>query len=220
MTAGERQQPPPLRVIAGLAAAAAVALFLANLWSATIVGALLPAVEAEIRVLDPDLNIGAMEMMQDGTQDLVTLRADVSRPTLLAGRVVTPLGFDGGRSGWFRVRLSARGVLQAPLIFLVLLLGWPVSSPSHAIRRCLLGLPLLALLLAVDAPLDLLANLWEVAVHHVDPNAQVSLFAWAKFMEGGGSAALALAFAVVAIGASAPRRALDRVSPAAQRPSA
>jgi hypothetical protein len=219
MTAGHRQQPSALEIIAGLAAAAAVALALATVWSGKTVAALLPAIEAEIRALDPDLNIGGMEMMHDGPQDLVTLRADVSRPTLLAGRVVTPLGFDGRQSGWYRVRLSARGVLQAPLIFLVLLLGWPVSSPSRALRRYLLGLPLLALLLAVDAPLDLLANFWQVAVRHADPNAQVSLFAWAKFLEGGGSAALALAFAVVAIGASEPR-ALGRVAPAAQRSGA
>ena len=52
---------------------------------------------------------------------------------------------------------------------------------------------------SLDAPLDLLGNFQAIVLHTADPNTTPLLFDWDKFLEGGGSAAIALAFAVIAI---------------------
>jgi hypothetical protein len=65
--------------------------------------------------------------------------------------------------------------------------------------RLFFAVPLIALLIALDAPLELLGNFQHVMLHHVDPNGFHALFAWDRFLEGGGNRVLALAFSAFVI---------------------
>jgi hypothetical protein len=162
---------------------------------------LLPVIAREVAALDHNVLIDGLELGADESGENVRLRANLRAPLYLRSGTVYPLGWLPGTNGWYQVRLSAFGMLQAPLLFLIGLLGWRARSAREALLRAACGTPLLAILIAVDAPLDLLGNfrdriLRDARVPQWDP-----LFIWDRFLEGGGGAVLAVAFALIAIAA-------------------
>jgi len=194
---------PPLSIVLRLALVAAALLLLARSYAVDAVAALLPVIGAEIKALDDNITIGALEVAGDSDRDVVRLRANLLRPQVFEGQMIYPLGWKPNTNGWFQVRVSARGVLQSVLIFLAVVLAWPVYGGREFTLRAALALPFGALLFAIDTPADLLGNFQEAVVRRIDPQATTALFTWDRFLEGGGSAALALGFAVVAIGIAA-----------------
>jgi hypothetical protein len=99
--------------------------------------------------------------------------------------------------------MNGQGVLEAALTVLILVLAWPQRTLREASLRLVFALPLIALLTAIDAPLDFLGNLHQLAMRRLDPLAFQPLYAWAQFLEGGGDLALALASSAIAIGLGA-----------------
>ncbi len=65
--------------------------------------------------------------------------------------------------------------------------------------RLLVMLPLMAVLIGIYAPLELVGNFQHVVRNQIDPNGFIPIFAWDKFLEGGGNSTLALVFAAIAI---------------------
>jgi hypothetical protein len=82
---------------------------------------------------------------------------------------------------------------------LIIVLAWPHATLPELALRGLVALPLMALLLAISAPLDLLGNLQELVARQVEPNGLQPLYLWAKVLEGGGDMALAAGLAGVTI---------------------
>jgi hypothetical protein len=162
-------------------------------------GAFLPVIAREIAVVDRNVRVERLELADEDTGAVLRMRANLREPLYLAEGTVYPRGWMPGTNGLYQVRLSGFGVLQAPTIFLIVLLAWRARSASEATARVLIALPLFAALLALDAPLDLLGNLQErmlvdAHVHRIAP-----LFVWDRFLEGGGGVVLALALALTAI---------------------
>jgi hypothetical protein len=186
-------------VLLRVALASLLVLGLARACATDIVAGLLPGIGAEVAALDSDFSILSLDFGQDGPSHTVRLRANLAHPIDVAGRTVSPLGWLPDTEGWYQVDLNARGVLQSSIILLIVLLGWPQRSWRELGARLLLALPLLVLLIAVDAPLELLGNLQESVARHWDPQGFRPLFAWDVFLEGGGNSALALGFAALAI---------------------
>jgi hypothetical protein len=182
-------------------------LLLAQAFSVRLVERLLPAFRAEIYALENNISIAGLDVVQDGPSTRVRMRANLWRPVYINRSVVYPLGSYGRPEGWYQVHLNTGGVLQASLLFLIVVLSWPHRSIGEFARRLALAIPLVAALLAVDAPLELLGNFHHVVLLDMDPPPLEPLFIWDKFLEGGGNCVLALASAALAISFAGPARA-------------
>lgn len=88
------------------------------------------------------------------------------------------------------------------MIFLILMLSWPWGSRCEYWLRIPVAIPLLAVLFALDAPLDLLGNFREEVYGLAEPAGIRALSVWDGFLEGGGSAALAISAALISIALS------------------
>jgi hypothetical protein len=200
-------RPDDRRLFGRFTFVAASLLLLANWQSQAIVTLLLPAIEAEIRALDDNIRVESLDLVQDRTGAVVRMRANTVRPIYFRHFIVYPLGLLPNTRGWYQVFANARGVLLAPLIFLIALLSWPQRKLRELLMRSALGLPLLALLFCLDTPLDLLGNFQSIVIHTADRSTTPPLFYWDRFLEGGGSEAIAIAFATIAIALTASRPA-------------
>jgi hypothetical protein len=180
-----------------------VVLWLARAYSIAVVEALLPAVQSEMALINGDFTILSMGANNDGSTHTIRLRADVAHTIFVRGIPIRPMGDRPGALGWYQVDLAADGVLQSALLFLIAVLGWPMSSLRQMRIRILLAVPLVALLISLELPLELLGNLQEVVARQVDPDGFRLIFAWDKFLDGGGNLALALAAASAVVTFSA-----------------
>jgi hypothetical protein len=89
------------------------------------------------------------------------------------------------RTPGYEIVLNARGVIESSLLLLIVVLSWPHRRFRDLVARIVLALPLSALLIAIDAPPELLGNFYHALPRNVDPNGFQALFAWDKFLEGG-----------------------------------
>jgi hypothetical protein len=175
---------------------------------APIVAFALPAVRGEIAALDDNISITSLETSREGTDRMIRLRANLSRPVYSEHGTIYPVGWlPQSRRGGYQIYLNAIGVLQAPVVLLIAVLGWPHRSFRELAVRIAYALPLLILLAAIDAPLELLGNFRHAALAGVGSHGIELLFSWDRFLEGGGNVALALAFAAAAISAARARTA-------------
>ncbi|MFI4982363.1 MAG: hypothetical protein ACHQIO_18595, partial [Nevskiales bacterium] len=175
-----------------------------------LVRALIPAIGAEMKRVDTNLDIWLLELRPSPAGDVLALRANLLYPAYHGETVINPLGWSGQPEGWFEVRLGARSVFASSVVFLAVALVWPWRTVRELLLRLALTALLGALLFALDAPLDLLGNFQQQVLRLADPQAVAPLFVWGRFLEGGGSAALGLSMAVLAVAAAArftsPRR--------------
>lgn len=190
----------PLRILARLAIIGTGVLWLANAYALDTVRLTLPLMRAEMSAFDGEFTILSLDLDQAGTSPVLRIRANLSHPLYVGRSVIYPMGWKPHTAGWYQAESNARGVLQTAVLVLVLALIWPQRTLRELILRLLIALPLSALLVAVDAPLDLLGNLHDLVLRHVDPNGFRPLFAWGKFLEGGGNLVMALASAALAFG--------------------
>jgi hypothetical protein len=104
--------------------------------------------------------------------------------------------------GRAHAQVPAAQVALAPALLLLLLVAWPARRRPEWAWRLLLAVPALLLLLALDTPLVLMAEVWGLLVDHYDPGSLTPLLAWSEFLRLGGRVLLAaaLALAVVSLG--------------------
>jgi hypothetical protein len=197
----------PIPFLIRLTLISVVVLLLAQAFSVRFVERLLPAFRAEIYALDNNISIASLDVVQDGPGMRVRMRANLWRPVYINRSVVYPLGSNGRPEGWYQVHLNTGGVLQASLLFLIVVLSWPHRSIGEFAVRLGLAIPFVAALLAVDAPLELLGNFHHLVLLDVDPHPLQPLFIWDKFLEGGGNCVLALALSALAISFAGAARA-------------
>jgi hypothetical protein len=188
-----RKLPLRLLVVGALVLGAAWAL------PDRLLATLIPAIRAEIRLVQPAIDIVSLQLAQrDGTHSLA-LRADLAYPVYVGDVAIRPLGWNRSGHGYFEISTSTRGLLLAPAILLIGLLAWPAAGWREMAVRLLVALPMLAVLVALDVPLDLAGTFQHAVIHHAGLDPPLALFAWAQFLEGGGNVAIALAMAVTAI---------------------
>jgi hypothetical protein len=175
-------------------------LWLAKVFSANVVESLIPAVQFEITALDNNILILSLGLNRGGTRATLRLRANLLRPLYYEGRMIYPIPES---QGWYQIDINAQGLLLSMLIFLSAILGWPQRNAREMFLRAVIAIPVLALLFALDIPLQLLGNFQQALIRNVVPLATRPLYAWDIFLDGGGSAALALVLACCAISAAA-----------------
>jgi hypothetical protein len=197
------KRPELRRPLVRLALVGLLALVLAALLGNRIVAVAVPAVREEILLLDDNIEINTLEVVKDGDAHLLRLRANLIRPLYLGATIIFPLGWKPHTNGWFQISANARGALAAPLLFLVACVGWVSRSRQETLFRCALLLPGCALLFAIDAPLDLLGSFQQAVFRTGHLDGDRPLFMWARFLEGGGNTAMAVALAVIVNGVAA-----------------
>ncbi len=161
--------------------------------------ALLPVVQSELQLIDSNLVIHALKFGPWRGRASLQLQANLRYPWYHDSQVIQPLGWPPNPPGWYLAAVSESGVLQSVALFGIVVLAWPAAGAREAAARSLLALPLGALLFALDTPLDLLGNFQQRVLTTVDPQGLVPLFAWARFLEGGGNLALAVGLAGLAV---------------------
>jgi len=189
----------PARFLLRLALVSMAVLWLAKQYSANVVELLVPVIRAEILALDDNISIESLQITREQGALTLLLRANTLRTIYFKQFIVFPLGVRPQTNGWYQVHGNVRGALLSSVIFLIVLMSWPQRNIREFILRLLVGLPLLAILFAVDTPLDLLGNFQAAVVHSVDRGTTPFLYTWDRFLQGGGSAAIAFALAAVAI---------------------
>jgi hypothetical protein len=200
----------PRRLLLRVAVAALAVLLLGRFCALPAVAHLLPALRVELTALDPDLSVRSLELSRDDSGTVVRLRANLLHPIQLGERTAYPVGWGTGVEGGYQVTEEARAVVQAELLMLIIVLAWPLRARSEICVRLLAAIPLSVVLMGLDAPLDLLGNFQHIVASGADSTRFLPLFAWARFLEGGGSLALALTAAGIIIWIAAPRAAALR----------
>jgi hypothetical protein len=189
----------PLLFVIRLTITSVAVLSFAQLFSANLVERLLPAFRAAIYRLDDNITIFSLNVVQEDLGNRVRLRGNLWRPIYINHSVVYPMGWKGRPNGGYQVHLNVGGVLESSLLLLIVILSWPHRSIREFALRLSLALPAMAVLLAIDAPLELLGNFRHEVLIEVDPHGFQPMFIWDKFLEGGGNCVLALAFAAMII---------------------
>jgi hypothetical protein len=191
--------PHPLRLAARLALVATALLWLANHYATSIVQPFVPAIQNGLTSLAADFRILGTEIyLEDGIRTL-RIRADLARPTVIAGNVLTPINPGSTIIGWMDIRLTLGGLMQYPLLLLIVVLAWPAQSMREMLARLALTLPLAALLFGLTISVTIMAELWFPIHGQYAPGEHWPLLTLSRLLMGGGGQALALTLAVIAI---------------------
>ncbi len=198
---GRCESPPICRIhfLFRLAFTSVMLLWLAPASSDVVVAHLLPPFRAEVLTLDDNISIISLDLSRESSSSTIRLRANLRRPIYINRSVVYPRGWLPNTEGGYQVNFNTYGVLQSPLILLIVVLSWPHRSVSELVVRFGLALFFLAVLIGIDAPFELVGNFQHEVLLDVDPQGFHGIFIWDRFLEGGGNCALALAMAALAI---------------------
>lgn len=156
---------------------------------------LLPSIALTMDLIDRQHSVLSIGITQTGADTVIRLEAGI-RQLILTGTHVT---YADPR---------ARAVITTPLatfwlaptLFLALLAAWPAQHAAEWPLRALCALPALALLLALDAPFVLDAELWSLHRDAHDPGGSSPILAWSAFLKSGGRFVLAGLFALMLLG--------------------
>lgn len=169
-------------------------LTLAQVFSDDFVAALLPVFRWELGFLDDHYRILFLGLTSQGADSVVRLDVTLARPVIAGARVIVP-----DPRGIATVTTLAGHVLQPAILMLAGLAAWPVRQLHEYLARVVTGAVMLTLLLLVDVPFVLLAEIWSMFVDTHAPGRYSPLIAWSAFLQSGGRLVLALALVVFAV---------------------
>ena len=204
------EKPRPLELAARLLIAAIIAVWLASRFAEPVVRSSIPLITGATWALSDDFVITSTEIEASGTARTLRVRANLSRPIAWDHRMIYPFGWERTPLGEFEVSLTLGGMLQYCALLLTLVLAWPAAGLRELMVRIAVCPPLLALLLLIDVPFTIVAELRNTLQETAQIVASDRWMVWSRFMMGGGGAVLAIVFAGVAIVAA---RRLDRRHP-------
>jgi hypothetical protein len=166
-----------------------------------IVEPLVPVFRTVIQALDRRFVITDARLGAQGSTEVVRFRANLRAPVTIAGRVVYPFGSNGMPAGGYQVSCDAGGVLLYSALLLIVACAWPARRAQELAVRLLTCIPLVGVLLLIDVPTTVVAELREGVARLVDPGAQSGWMIWSRFLMGGGGIALSILLTVLAINA-------------------
>jgi hypothetical protein len=192
--------PAPLSLAARALLATLVVAGVGHLAQHRLVSALLPAFTTTMWVLDDRFIIEEAAVVQEGDSENVRFRANLARPVVLGGQVIDPFGWNGRPLGGIQVSDAAGGVLLYPALMLIVVLAWPFRRAAELGMRIVLSLVAALLLILVDVPTTMLAELWHaLQPEHALSPAQNGWMVWSRYLMGGGGLVLALCLGVACI---------------------
>jgi hypothetical protein len=215
--------PRPLSLAVRLLVVAALVLYLVQLLEKAMVEPLVPMYRSVIGLLDQQFVITDARIGRDRGSEVVMFRANLRGPTRFAGRVLYPFGSNGMPAGEYQASCTLGGVLLYSSLLVILALSWPARcvQPARRVRelavRLLISLAFAGLLLLIDVPTTVVAELRHAAETLVDPHALSGWMIWSRFLMGGGGIALSILLAAlaIAVGRRYSRSPADRDDPVA-----
>jgi hypothetical protein len=197
-------------------AASILVLGVGHLIERKTVEALIPSYRATMGLLDTTFEIEDARVVEFGPNETLRFRANLARPITVEGHTLYPFGWNGGPAGGFQVTNTVGGVLAYAALVLVFVLAWPAKRFKELALRGLLVIPLLAVLLLIDAPITTTAAFWNSLGELLPTHGTSAGIVWSRFMMGGGGFVIALVMAISAIAGgrslSAPRARWKTVS--------
>jgi hypothetical protein len=181
--------------------AAILVLYPLHVLERPIVEPLVPLFRSVISALDQQFVITDARIDREGRNEVVRFRANLRQPTRFAGRVLYPFGWEGVPGGGYEVNCPLGGVLQYSGLLLILAMAWPARRSAELAVRLGVSLLFVGVLLLIDVPTTVVAELRHAAETLVDPHALSGWMIWSRFLMGGGGIALSILLAVLAIGA-------------------
>jgi hypothetical protein len=192
--------PPLPKLLARLMIAGVAVLWLAHAFQNAIVQPLLPVLGEVLAALDSNVKVLSVAAAHDGPNRTVTFHVNLAHPIDIAGRTVYPYGTHSIPDGFMEVNLGAAGLLQYALLFVILVLAWPLSGGVELVARLSISIPAVTLLLVIPGPSTALSLVWGPFHEALAPDTFWPILTWSRFLSGGGGFAIALVMAAVAIG--------------------
>ncbi len=190
----------PHRLVLRAGVIATALMWSANHYAIAIIQPLVPGIQSGLALCTADFRILGTDIYLDRGIYSLRIRADLARPTVVGKRVLIPISSGNTIEGWMDIRLTLGGLLQYPLLLLIVVLAWPVSSLREMLTRLGISMPLVALLFAITAFVTIMAELWFPLHAQFAPGEHWLLLTFSRFMMGGGGQAIALTIGVIAIG--------------------
>jgi hypothetical protein len=160
---------------------------------------MMPLYQWIIHIADDQFNIQSLGLVEVNQATFISLSVIFKHLVLIYGQQGDVLSTPS-----LNASLLAQNLLHPFLIYSFLILMWSVERVFICIIRFVTGLPLMFIVLLVDAPLQLLGKVYASMSNQLDsPWATASpLIYWSDFLNGGGSFALGGISAVVAVAVS------------------
>jgi len=191
--------PRPFELLARLLVAAALVLWPAHVFQRALVTPLLPLLGDAVVTFDDSLRLISVDVVSEPSGEVVRFRVNLAHPVEVAGYTVYPFGWGSAPRGGYQVRLTLGGVLQYPAFVLIAILAWPAKRAAEYGLRLFAAVPLMAVLLLVDTPSTVLAEVWGEIHAGIDARGFQPLMVWSRFLMGGGGLVLALLCAALAV---------------------
>ena len=160
----------------------------------TLLEQVLPLYKWEISALDDQYQVTSLSLTNEGADRVLKLSVNLARPLFIGTVYRLP-----DERGIAYATTNAGHAWQLPIIFLALILAWPIKHLPELIYRVAVAIPLLLLLTAVDIPLALLASLWDLILYNLAPDTFSLLVLWGNFLLGGGRLALGISGGIIVI---------------------
>lgn len=195
--------PRPSELFLRVALASALVIGSLHMIARPIAAGLLPVFQDEIELLAPVFTIRPSLIVLNGVSQSVRFGAFLSSPIHLQGQVLSPLGSPGTDPGSIQnITLSLSDVFKYCPLPLILVIAWPTAGVKEFMLRCALALPLVAMLLLIDAPSVVLANLWNGVRNELGVHGMSGWVLFRRCLSGGGGLVLGCFMAGLAIGAA------------------
>lgn len=184
--------------------ATALTLGVLHTFSAAIVKPVLPVFAREIHWIAPQFTILSADIAGQGTNQMVRVRAYLSRPIEIAHRVLLPSPREG-----FEIDLALAGVPVYCALSLILVLAWPARGIRELTVRWGSAIALMIVLLLVDVPVAVVADLLSEVRHDVGDNSLSSWVLITRALHDGGGLLLGCCagWGAIMLGKGSQRRA-------------
>lgn len=185
----------PRELAVRLAVASVLILGVMHLLQRPAAEALIPVFRMAIQLLTDSFVINDARIAEHGASDTVRFRANLARPITLDGRTIYPFGWNGAPEGGFQVTYTVGGVWSYIALMLIVVFACPGLRAKEYELRLLLSVVPVAVLLLLDVPTTVLAELWNGIYDWADIHRLSGWVIWSRFLMGGGGYLIALLMA-------------------------
>jgi hypothetical protein len=161
---------------------------------------LAPLFRSEIELIAPQFTVLSSYTMAAGEKQQLRFRVYLSKAINLDGHVLSPFPDPEANSqAAVEVAFPLSDVFKYGPLTLILVLAWPVAGPKELAVRIALAVPLTTILVLVDIPSAVLANLWNDVRNELGAHSASGWVLFRRCLSGGGGLVLGCFMAGVAI---------------------
>lgn len=137
--------------------------------------------------LDDTYRILSLDYQDTGGVRRLHYAVSMAKPVYLGGRMI----FTDPRAV-ADASIPFASVFVPAMVAMPVAIGWPAVRLLRRAIRIVLLLPVIALLVLLDVPLVLWAQVWAMQVNALDPDHISGLLFWSEFLQSGGRIVMGL----------------------------